>query len=174
MNPMSRAELSGHPTMSGVVPTSVAASFLHAANEVDAKLFELWAERRAAANEEIRVSDAAREALNRAGASAADRRLDIEADIFNLAPTPNTIAAAILIELAYVCNGWERLDRPSDGAIIADRSLGKLRPLLSGIIAGNVGELLDNPSTPIRSMAFWPHDPAIGADRGTLNSAEIA
>ena len=98
--------------------------------------------------------------LYRAHERIIDRVLEAEAKIFELSPcTPNSIAAAVLIETAHECVGLERLEQPSDsGALITERVLKMLRPQLSGSIADDVAELLDNPSKPIPLMAFWPHD----------------
>ncbi len=95
--------------------------------------------------------------LERTVSEIIDQLLDVEQRILGLVPTPNTIAAGLLIDLAHESNAEDSVAAPSGEMILASRVLEALRPQLHGAICINVEELLDNRSKPISEMAFWPH-----------------
>jgi|GEM_PF-4159823 len=122
---------------------------------VDARLIELW-----------RLRREAYQVLRAAGAPSGDDvddqlcdpPIEIEAEIQKLQPaTSNLLAALTLIEIGHVCDPREMVNCPNGALMLAVRLLAPLRPLLSGAIAEEVGELLDSPGLPLGVMALWPH-----------------
>ncbi len=155
----------GLATLFGIPPESAA--------HVDAQLTELW-RLRGEAYQVLRAAGAPR--VDDVDDKLCDRPIEIEAEIQKLQPaTSNLLAALTLIEIGHVCDPREMVNCPNHALILAVRLLAALRPLLSGAVAEEVGELLDSPGLPLGVMALWPHSVNLSpAELAELNERTTA